>query len=250
MATVILVRHARTTANASGVLAGRAPGVLLDEVGRDQAQQMAARLTEVPLVALVSSPLERCRETAAQIAGAQEVRPRIELDEGLTECDYGDWQGGTLKELAEQPLWRTVQQQPSAARFPGGESLREMAQRAIDAVRERDKREEAEHGPGAVWAAVSHGDVIKAILADALGSHLDHFQRIVVDPASVSIVRYTDGRPFVLTVNSPSGDLSWLGTRPPEVSPEDSVVGGGAGPDHAPARPAAPGASGPSQPGS
>jgi probable phosphomutase (TIGR03848 family) len=239
MATLILVRHGRTTANASGTLAGRLPGVLLDEVGRDQAAATAARLGAVPLAALVSSPLERCRETARAIAGAQGAKLRIQSEKRLTECDYGSWQGGSLKELAKEDLWKKVQQQPSAARFPEGESLREMSDRAVAAVRQRDEAIEAEHGPGAVWAVVSHGDVIKSILADAVGSHLDQFQRIVVDPASVSIVRFTAARPFVLTVNSHAGDLSWLapttqdGARDgdaAEAAAGDAALGGGAGP--------------------
>ncbi|WP_104106480.1 histidine phosphatase family protein [Nocardioides sp. 616] len=231
MATLILVRHGRTTANASGTLAGRLPGVLLDEVGREQVAATAARLAAVPLAALVSSPLERCRETARAIASAQQHKSRIQTEKRLTECDYGSWQGGTLKELAKEELWKTVQQQPSAARFPGGESLREMSDRAVAAVRQRDAAIEAEHGPGAVWAAVSHGDVIKSILADAVGSHLDQFQRIVVDPASVSIVRFTSARPFVVTSNSHAGDLSWLAPPLPEGgAADDAAVGGGAGP--------------------
>lgn len=228
MATLILVRHGRTTANAGGTLAGRLPGVTLDEEGRRQARATGERLSTVGLAAVVSSPLERCRDTAEEIATVQETRPGIELEERLTECDYGAWQGRALKELAKEDLWRTVQHQPSAARFPDGESLREMADRAVAAVRERDTAVQAAHGPEAVWVAVSHGDVIKAVLADAAGAHLDHFQRFVVDPGSVSIVRYTAERPFVLGVNTRAGDLAWL-DRPATVPEGDAVVGGGAG---------------------
>ena len=137
-------------------------------------------------------------------------------DRGLTECDYGEWQGRPLKDLAKEPLWKTVQAQPSAAHFPGGESMAAMQARVVDAVRRRDAAIEQEHGPGAVWVAVSHGDLVKAVLADALGMHLDLFQRINVDPASVSIVRYTASRPFVLATNTHDGDLSWLVRRPPK----------------------------------
>ena len=230
---MILVRHGRTTANTSGVLAGRTAGVKLDEVGVGQAQRAAERLAVVPLVAVVSSPLERCRQTARAVLAAQEGTPATATERGITECDYGAWQGRPLRELAKEPLWKVVQGQPSAAVFPEGESMVTMQSRAVSAVRRLDAAYEAEHGAGAVWVAVSHGDIIKSVLADALGMHLDLFQRIQVDPASVSIVRYTDARPYVLATNTHAGDLSWL--KPPprkgrRKRSEDAAVGGGAGP--------------------
>lgn len=226
MATVILVRHARSTANTSGVLAGRSAGVMLDDTGREQAARTGARLAAVPLVGVVSSPMERCRQTAAAVVEHQDAALVPLIEEGLTECDYGQWQGRTLTELAEEKLWTVVQRQPSAAVFPGGESLAAMQARAVAAVRRHDAAFEAEHGPDAVWAAVSHGDLIKAILADALGTHLDMFQRIHVNPASVSIVRYGTTRTDVVATNTDGGDLSWL--RSPTAS-GDAPVGGGAG---------------------
>jgi probable phosphomutase (TIGR03848 family) len=233
MATLILARHGRTTANVSGVLAGRGKGVHLDEVGVEQARAAASRLADVPLAAIVSSPLERCRETAREIARLQTPPPRVRSERGLLECDYGAWTGRELKTLAKEALWKTVQQHPSAAQFPEGEAMTAMSSRAVGAIRRWDAAVEAEHGPHAVWVAVSHGDVIKAILADALGLHLDAFQRIVVDPASLSVVRYTPGRPFVVTMNTSAGDLSHLRPskrkgRPRKVS-SDAAVGGGAG---------------------
>jgi probable phosphomutase (TIGR03848 family) len=233
MATVILVRHGRTSANATGTLAGRLPGVRLDEVGTEQAARTAARLGVVPLAAVVTSPLERCRDTARAIARAHPARPKVTSERGLTECDYGEWQGRPLKELAREKLWATVQSQPSAATFPGGESMSAMQARAVDAVRRRDAAIEAEHGAGAVWVAVTHGDLVKAILADALGMHLDLFQRIQVDPASVSIVRYTSSRPYVLATNTHEGDLSWMAAKPRRRTGKkaDADVGGGAGPE-------------------
>jgi probable phosphomutase (TIGR03848 family) len=234
MATVILLRHGRTSANASGTLAGRTPGVHLDDVGRSQAERAADRLAVVPLVELVTSPLERCRETARVVAARQAGRPRAHTDKGLTECDYGEWQGRKLRELARLALWKTVQTNPSAARFPGGESLPEMQARAVSAVRRRDAAVTAGHGAGAVWLAVSHGDLIKSVLADALGMHLDLFQRIQVDPASISVIRYTDARPYVLATNTHEGDLSWLAPKVARkgrrVRQDGAVVGGGAGP--------------------
>lgn len=232
MATVILVRHGRSSANTAGVLAGRTPGVHLDETGVQQAVAVGDRLAGVRLAAAVTSPLERCRETAKEITSRQAEPLRASADKQLSECDYGDWQGRAIKELAKDKLWKTVQAQPSAVTFPGGESMRAMQDRAVAAVRRHDARVSAEHGEGAVWLAVSHGDVIKSILADALGTHLDLFQRIHVDPASVSIIRYGESRPFVLGTNTHGGDLSWL--TPPKKARRartgDAVVGGGAGP--------------------
>ncbi len=233
MATVILARHGRTTANAGGVLAGRSKGVHLDDHGMEQARAAAARMAGLPLAAVVTSPLERCRETAREITRVQPNGIRPVAERGLLECDYGDWTGRDLKTLAKEQLWRTVQAHPSAAVFPSGEAMSTMAQRGVEAVRRWDARVAEEHGPDAVWVAVSHGDVIKAILADALGMHLDSFQRIVVDPASLSVVRYTPMRPFVVSLNSSEGDLGHL--KPParrsrrRKPSSDAAVGGGAG---------------------
>jgi probable phosphomutase (TIGR03848 family) len=241
MATVILLRHGRTSANASGTLAGRTPGVRLDDVGRTQADRAADRLAVVPLAELVTSPLERCRDTAKAVASRQAAKPRVHQDRGLTECDYGEWQGRKLRDLARLALWKTVQTNPSAATFPGGESLSEMQARAVSAVRRRDAAVATAQGGDAVWLAVSHGDLIKSVLADALGMHLDLFQRIQVDPASISVIRYTDARPYVLASNTHEGDLSWLVPPPkgprrraqkrakPAADP-GAAVGGGAGP--------------------
>ncbi len=232
MATVILARHGRTAANATGILAGRSKGVHLDDTGTGQARAAAERLTGLDLAAVVSSPLERCRETAKiMVPGLRAV-----TDRRLLECDYGEWTGQELKKLAKEKLWRTVQAQPSGARFPGGESLPEMSSRAVNAVRDRDAAVEAEYGDHSVWLAVSHGDVIKAILADALGMHLDAFQRIMVDPASLSVVRYTPHRAFVLTMNSRSGSLGHLASKPSKrrTRSSDAAVGGGSGPSDAP----------------
>ncbi len=243
MPTVLLVRHGRTTANTAGVLAGWTPGVRLDETGEKQVAALAQRMAVLPLAAVVASPLERCQQTAGaltSVAGPSEVaRPAVVDDERLGECRYGDWTGREIKTLVKDPLWKVVQAHPSAVTFPGpeGESMRGMQQRAVDAVRDWDARVAAEHGPDAIWVAVSHGDVIKAILADALGTHLDSFQRIVVDPSSVSVVRYTATRPFVVRSNDSGADLRPL--VPPAkgrrrrstraATSSDAVVGGGAG---------------------
>lgn len=235
MPTVILVRHGRSSANTSGVLAGRTPGVKLDEKGLQQAQEVAERLAVVPLAAVVTSPLERCRQTASAIVARQQGL-RAATDKRLTECGYGDWTGMKLSALMKDPLWPVVQQHPSAVTFPNGESMRMMQQRAVDAVRDHDARLAASHGGDAVWVAVSHGDVIKAIVADALGLHLDTFQRIVVDTASTTVITYTATRPFVVRVNDTGSELTSLVPQPSAagngrrrktaVRSSDAVVGG------------------------
>jgi probable phosphomutase (TIGR03848 family) len=236
MTTVLLIRHGRTSANTTGLLAGRASGITLDAAGVQQAADLAARLSGVQLRAVVTSPLRRCRQTAQAVIATQSDSCVLTVEQGLVECGYGEWTGRSLRELSKDKLWGAIQQQPSAVRFPGGESMSEMSTRAIAAVRDWNARMEAEHGPDAVWAAVSHGDLIKAILADALGMHLDSFQRIVVDPASISIVRYTAARPFVITANSTTVDLATFlapprkRSRPRRPKPSsDAPVGGGLG---------------------
>lgn len=229
MATLILIRHGRSTANTSGVLAGRSPGVHLDDRGRDQAAALVERLAHVEISHAVSSPLERCQQTAEPLVTAR--RLDLVTDDRLAECDYGDWTGRPIKDLVSEPLWKTVQRNPSGACFPGGESLAQMSSRAIDAIRGHDRRVEEEHGPQAAWLAFSHGDLIKSIIADALGMHLDLFQRVHVDPGSVSVLRYGPSRPSVLAVNTHAGDLGWV--TPPkqaDVPADDAVVGGGSGP--------------------
>jgi probable phosphomutase (TIGR03848 family) len=213
VATVLLLRHG-LTAMTGPVLAGHTPGVHLDERGRAQAAAVAERLRPVPLAALASSPLERCAETAAAVAAGRDGLT-VQPEPRLIEVRYGDWTGRPLKELAKQALWKVVQQHPAAAVFPGreGEGLAQTQARAVAAVRDWDAQVTAAAGPDAVWLACSHGDVIKAVLADALGLHLDLFQRIVVDPCSVSVVRYTETRPFVLRVNDTGGDLAGLVPR-------------------------------------
>ena len=235
MTTVLLIRHGRTSANTEGILAGRSSGVELDATGGEQVLHAGRRLAGVQLRAIVTSPLRRCRQTAQALASAQLNGCPVVVEQGLVECGYGEWTGKSLRELSKDKLWATVQHQPSAVRFPGGESLAEMAARTVGAIRGWDARLAAEHGAGVVWAAVSHGDPIKAILADALGMHLDSFQRIVVDPASISIIHYTPGRPYVITVNSTDTDLGRLLTPPPKrrarrKAPDpDAQVGGGLG---------------------
>ena len=161
MTLVLLIRHGRTTANSSGILAGWTKGVRLDERGEQQAGELAKRLAEVPLAAVVSSPLERCRQTSDIVLSGREGVAR-HLDERIGECRYGDWTGRPLAELAKEPLWKVVQGHPSAARFPGpeGESMADMSARAVAAVREWNTlisgRTRTGGGVGAVLARRRH----------------------------------------------------------------------------------------------
>jgi probable phosphomutase (TIGR03848 family) len=228
--TVLLLRHGRSTANAGGVLAGWTPDVHLHEDGVKQADALAERLAKVPLQAVVSSPLERCRETVAPLLDTRELE--LTIDDRFGEVRYGDWTGVELKKLAKDPLWPVVQSHPSGMTFPGegGEAMAEMQHRAVSAVRDWNKT----LGPDATYLVCSHGDVIKAIVADALGMHLDTFQRINVDPASLTVIRYGKVRPFVVKVNDNGGNVDALippkgRRRRRKVSPQDAVVGGSTG---------------------
>jgi probable phosphomutase (TIGR03848 family) len=228
VATVLLLRHGRTAANAAGTLAGRTP-VDLDETGVGQARALAERLAGLPLATVVSSPLHRCLHTLAiALPGVEPVH-----EPGLVECGYGDWEGQPLKSLAKHPLWRVVQQHPSAVTFPNGEAMAAMAARAVNAVRTHDARVRDRQGDTAIWLACTHGDVIKAIVADALGLHLDQFQRIMVDPGSVTVIRYTPVRPFLVRLNDSAGTLGPLAPPPRRrrrgAVSSDAPVGGGAG---------------------
>ena len=257
MTLVLLVRHG-LTAGTGNVLTGRTPGIGLDDRGRDQAAALAARLAGVALDAIVSSPLQRCRETAGAVAAtwwpslaaatATRDGPQVAVTEDarFAEVAYGDWTGKPIKRLAKEPLWRVVQAHPSAVRFPGqdGESLAGVQERAVAAIRDWNSR----LGPKAAYLVCSHGDVIKSILADSLGMHLDMFQRIQVDPCSVSVIRYTPLRPFVIRMNDtgtglprPAGaaGAESAARRPGTangqtaghsgLSEGDAVIGGGAG---------------------
>jgi probable phosphoglycerate mutase len=233
--TVLLIRHGLTDLT-DPVLAGWTPGIHLDERGRAQAASLGERLRGVPLAAVVTSPLERCLETADRLLAGRSPAPALHVDTRLGEVRYGSWTGRELKDLRKEPLWRVVQGHPSAAVFPDGEGLAAVAARAVEAVHDWNTR----LGPDATYAVVSHGDVIKALVADALGLHLDGFQRIVVDPCSLSVVRYLELRSFVVRVNDTGGGVDALlaqpparrrrGRRAPGSDPaSDAPVGGGAG---------------------
>ena len=229
MTTVVLVRHGLTHLTGP-VLAGWTPDLHLDERGTAQAEAVAERLRPVPFTAVVSSPLDRCLDTAGHVLAGRDGLA-LQVEDRLGECRYGDWTGRPIKELAKDPLWKVVQNHPSAVVFPGpeGEALAHTQARAVAAVRDWNAR----LGPDATWLACSHGDVIKAVVADAMGLHLDQFQRIVIDPCSVTVIRYTELRPFVVRVNDTGGGVTDLvpparkGRR--RKASSDATVGGGSG---------------------
>ena len=210
MTTVLLVRHG-LTALTGPILSGWTPGLHLDDRGRAQVASLGERMRAIPLAAVVTSPLERCRETADAVLAGREPAPPLHVDERVGEVHYGSWTGRPFKELTKDPLWRVVQGHPSAAVFPDGEGLAAMAARAAEAVRDWNAR----LGQDATYALVSHADVIKSLVADALGLHLDGYQRIVVDPASLTVIQYTALRPFVIRVNDTGGSVEALVPKPP-----------------------------------
>jgi probable phosphomutase (TIGR03848 family) len=215
-----LVRHGLTEMTGP-VLAGWTPEVHLNERGRTQAAELAARLAPVPLDLVVASPLDRCQETAqALVAGREGLQ--VQTDDRFGEVRYGDWTGRPLEELAKEDLWKVVQAHPSAVRFPGGEAMADAQHRAVTAVREWNDGLK----PDATFLVCSHGDIIKSIVADALGLHLDQFQRIQADPASVTVIRYTEMRPFVVRLNDNGGKVDDLLAKSGQDS--DAPVGGGA----------------------
>ena len=193
MTTLLLVRHGHTDA-AGKRLTGRAPGVHLNELGRRQAEQLVERLDGVRIDTIVSSPLERCRETAAPLAKAR--GRAVDVGRAWIEVGYGEWTGRSISQLRRTKLWRRVMFAPSNVRFPGGESLLEVQVRAVDATFDLAAR----HARGTVLV-VSHADVIRLLVAHLAGMHADHLQRLSIDTASITAVSISDGFPRLLTVN-------------------------------------------------
>lgn len=227
--TVILLRHGVSTSNTARTLAGRSPGVDLTDRGREQARALAERLAPLPIEHIVVSPLLRCMRTVGPLAEKLGLEP--DTEERILEVDYGEWTGRKLSELVSEPLWKVVQAHASGAVFPGGEGLAQVQHRAVAAIREHDRRFAEQHGRDTLWVACTHGDVIKSILADAFGIHLDGFQRLMVEPASISVVRYTPTAPYVWRVNDTGTDLSALSAPAEQRSQAGPVPGGEVGPD-------------------
>ena len=222
---VVLIRHAHSQANAKGILSGRIPGVHLSPVGVEQSQTLTSRLGKTKISALRISPMERCHETISpwweSIGMSCNRKVELTIDNNLTEVDYGRWSGKKLAALSKLKQWETVQSNPSAMYFPLGEGLAQMQERAMRSVYESLLAK----GKGAV-ILVSHGDVIKSIIASTLGMHLDNFQRIVIDPASISVIDFSSSTPRLLLLNDSQSQLEGL-LNPP--TRKVSFLGGGSG---------------------
>lgn len=222
---LVLIRHAHSQSNASGVLSGRLPNIHLSEKGIKQSQQLSERLGYFAVAQLRVSPMERCFETISPwlndvvLKNSPDFEPII--DPSLNEVDYGDWSGKKLISLARKKEWRTVQESPSRMYFPGGEGIAQMQSRAMSVVHELAKLPDSKTA-----VIVSHGDVIKSIVASALGTHLDEFQRIIIDPASVSVLDYSGIKPRVLLLNDTRAVVTDLLQAPKRSR---NLLGGGAG---------------------
>lgn len=222
---LVLIRHAHSQSNASGVLSGRLPNIHLSEKGIKQSQQLSERLGNFVVAQLRVSPMERCFETISPwlndvvLKNSPDFEPII--DPSLNEVDYGDWSGRKLITLARKKEWRTVQESPSRMYFPGGEGIAQMQSRAMSVVHELAKLPDSKTA-----VIVSHGDVIKSIVASALGTHLDEFQRIIIDPASVSVLDYSGIKPRVLLLNDTRAVVTDLLQAPKRSR---NLLGGGAG---------------------
>jgi probable phosphoglycerate mutase len=222
---LVLIRHAHSEANAAGILSGRLPNVHLSEKGLAQSEQLAVRLGNFPVSNLRISPMERCFETISPWINSIVMpnNPRFEpiIDEELTEVDYGLWSGKKLSILSKNKLWKTVQESPSRMYFPKGEGIAQMQSRAMTSVHQAVSSK----AKGAA-VIVSHGDVIKSIVASALGMHLDEFQRIVIDPASISIVDFSTTKPRILLLNDSRAVVTDLLVAPKRAK---NLLGGGSG---------------------
>jgi probable phosphomutase (TIGR03848 family) len=222
---LVLIRHAHSEANAAGILSGRLPDVHLSEKGLKQAEDLALRLGNFPVSNVRISPMERCFETIAPWINSFVLPKNVNfepiIDHELTEVDYGAWSGRKLASLSKNKLWKTVQESPSRMYFPNGEGIAEMQSRAMKSVHEAVSTK----ARGAA-VIVSHGDVIKSIVASALGMHLDEFQRIIIDPASISILDFSMIKPRTLLLNDSRSVITDLLVTPKRSK---NLLGGGSG---------------------
>jgi len=229
MTRIVLLRHAHSSANAKAILAGRAPGVDLSDRGRKESQDVAKRLKEINFSLIRVSPMERCAQTIepllAQLSKGSGAKPIIEVENDLVEVDYGRWTGRKLAILSRDKAWKVVQNNPSAMYFPGGEGLLDVQARAMRAVNN------AANTPGrGPKLLVSHGDVIKSIVASVLGAHLDHFQKIVIDPASITVLDFNGSDYRVLTLNSTTAPITaFLNEESFKKKGVSALLGGGSG---------------------
>ena len=198
MTSIYLVRHGRTSANAKGILAGRTKGISLDEVGLEQAEIVAQKLKNIYFKKIIVSPMERCQQTAKIIAKHLNVGVKPLIHSGINECDYGNWSNKKLLSLRKKPLWKVIQDRPSQVEFPDGEKMVDMLNRFKSTITEVIKGLKADDNV----LIVSHGDPIRSFIADCLGIHLDNFQRIIIDPCSISLVKISDSNCQVVSVNN------------------------------------------------
>ena len=229
MTRIVLLRHAHSSANAKAILAGRAPGVDLSDRGRKESQELAERLKGIDFSLIRVSPMERCSQTIAplidQLSKGSGAKPTIEVENDLVEVDYGKWTGRKLSVLSRDKAWKIVQNNPSAMYFPGGEGLLDVQARAMRAL----NRSANTPGKGPKLL-VSHGDVIKSIVASVLGTHLDHFQKIIIDPASLTVLDFNGVDYRVLTLNSTTAPISaYLKEENSGKKGVAALVGGGSG---------------------
>jgi probable phosphomutase (TIGR03848 family) len=218
MARIVLLRHAHSVANEKNLLAGRTAGISLSKTGKEQAKDLISRLGTIQFDEVAISPLQRCRETIDPWLTTTGAKSRIVVDESISEVDYGSWSGKTLSSLRRKAQWKIVQDFPSQMTFPEGESLLEMQGRALSGF----YRLNAVKGKGP-RLLVSHGDVIKSIVAHCLGMHLDQFQRLVIEPASLTIIDTDSGTSRLVRFNDAKGFLS------SEKSTNQSALGGSTG---------------------
>ncbi len=221
MTTVYLVRHGRTPANDKGILAGRTKGVFLDDLGVLQAETLAKSLENIEFKKIIVSPMERCLQTAKILNQFSKNPLKPNIDSGISECDYGDWSNKKLSTLRRKPLWKNVQERPSGVQFPNGEKMSDMLDRVKSTIFENASKLKDQDN----LLVVSHGDPIRSFIADSLGIHLDNFQRITIDPCSLSIVRINQGNIQVVTVNNRVN----VPTQTKKKKKLGSVLGGGAG---------------------
>ena len=219
MTLVVLIRHAHSSANAAGILSGQRPDVHLSPQGLAQAKGLIKRLGNIKVHTIHTSPMVRCQETISP--WATKFGSRMFVDEGINEVNYGLWTGKKLRTLSKDPLWKLVQEKPSKVIFPKGESMKGMQKRAVKTLLE--SASESGKNPAML---VSHGDVIKAMIAYALGMHLDQFQKIVVDPASITILDVSKTGTKVLLMNNSTATISEILNSQPH---KRLLVGGGSG---------------------
>ena len=220
MPKIVLIRHAHSTANAAGVLSGQLPNVNLSKSGQEQAERLAERLGKLTIARVHVSPMDRCSETLAPWLAKYGKGVTVTLEPNLIEVDYGKWSGKKLATLSRAKLWRKVQGQPSAVTFPKGESLAQMQVRAMQTIHDFFASDQE------MTIMVSHGDVIKAIVASSMGMHLDDFQRIVIDPASITILESNGGAIRLTRLNDSDSSISELLQS---KSKRGHLLGGGKG---------------------